>query len=82
MMLSILEWSGAITGLIGAFLLATNTRISRYGWLFFLAANVFLIAMAYGIHRYGLLLQQTGFMASSLLGIYRAWFNQPDRSEC
>jgi hypothetical protein len=67
-----LEWIGAISGLVGAFLLATHTHISRYGWVAFLAANIALIGFSIGIGRNGLLLQQIGFMATSLLGIYRA----------
>lgn len=73
-MIDFLEWAGSITGLIGAFLLATNTRVSKYGWLAFLAANFAMIGFAIGIERYGLLLQQLGFLATSVLGIYRAGF--------
>lgn len=73
-LITFLEWSGAVTGLLGAFLLATHTRISRYGWIAFLAANVCLVLFAYQIDRYGLLLQQVGFTATSLLGMYRAGF--------
>lgn len=72
--LSILEWSGALMGLTGAFLLATHTRVSRYGWLWFLAANLAMAGLAIGIGRYGLLVQQVGFTATSLLGIWRAGF--------
>ena len=72
--ITFLEWSGAISGLLGAFLLATHTRISRYGWLAFLLANFCLVAFAFQIDRYGLLLQQVGFTATSLLGMYRAGF--------
>ncbi len=71
-MITALEWTGSILGLLGAFLLATHTSISRYGWIAFLAANVAMIGFAYGIDRYGLLVQQLGFMATSLLGIYRS----------
>jgi nicotinamide riboside transporter PnuC len=67
-----LEWIGALSGLLGAFLLATHTNVSRYGWVAFLAANIAFIGFAIGIERYGLLLQQVGFMATSLLGLYRA----------
>jgi hypothetical protein len=67
-----LEWIGALSGLLGAFLLATHTNVSKYGWVAFLAANIALIGFAIGIDRYGLLLQQCGFMATSLLGLYRA----------
>ena len=69
-----LEWFGALAGLLGAFLLATHTKISRYGWLAFLIANISLIGFALMIERYGLLLQQVGFCATSLLGLYRAGF--------
>lgn len=40
------EWTGSLLGLLGAFLLATNTRVSRYGRLAFLAANLAMIAWA------------------------------------
>lgn len=73
-MITILEWSGALLGLLGAFLLATHTRFSRYGWIAFFAANLAMIGFSLGIHRYGLLLQQTGFVATSILGLYRAGF--------
>ena len=71
-MLDLLEWTGSLCGLLGAFLLATNTRLSKYGWLAFLVANLALILFSLGIDRYGLLLQQVGFMATSLLGLYRS----------
>jgi hypothetical protein len=62
--LQVFEWTGTVLGLLGAFLLATNSRISRYGWVAF--------GFALGIHANGLLLQQVGFMATSLLALYRA----------
>lgn len=71
-MLSVFEWAGSLLGLLGAFLLATNSRVSRYGWLAFLAANVAMIGFAVGIHAHGLLLQQFGFLGTSCLGLYRA----------
>ena len=74
MIVDVLEWTGSLSGLLGAFLLATHSRVSRYGWLAFLSANVAMIGFAFGIGRYGLLVQQIGFMATSLLGIYRAGF--------
>jgi hypothetical protein len=68
----ILEWIGSICGLTGSFLLATNTAISSYGWLAFIAANIATIGFAVQIRRHGLLVQQIGFIASSLLGLYRS----------
>lgn len=76
-MITFLEWCGSLTSLLGAFLLATHTPISRYGWLAFLAANIAMIGFAIGIDRHGLLLQQVGFTGTTLLGIYRAGFPLP-----
>jgi hypothetical protein len=70
----VLEWSGSILGLLGAFVLATHTHFSRYGWFLFFAANLFMIGFAISIDAYGLLVQQMGFMSTSLLGMYRAYF--------
>lgn len=72
-MATFFEWSGALVGLLGALLLAMNVRISRYGWLAFLAANAFMIAFALCLDLRGLLVQQIGYTATSLLGIYRAF---------
>lgn len=65
------EWAGALFGMLGAFLLATNTRVSRYGWLAFLIANFAMIVFAWSIDATALLLQQVVFTATSVLGIYR-----------
>lgn len=67
-----LEWGGSLAGLLGSFLLATHTRVSRYGWLAFLIANIAMIGFAFMGRHYGLLTQQLGFMATTLLGVYRA----------
>ena len=74
MLLLILEWLGALLGLFGAFILATNRSYSRWGWWFFLAANFAMIALALGLSRWGLLVQQIGFVGSSSLGVWRAGF--------
>ena len=76
-MIDVLEWAGALCGLAGAFLLATHSRYSRFGWFAFLAANLALVGFSIGIGRYGLLVQQVGFTATTLLGICRAGFPSP-----
>ena len=76
-MIDFLEWAGSLSGLAGAFLLATHSRVSRYGWLTFLASNFVMVCFALSIHRYGLLVQQLGFMGTTFLGIYRAGFALP-----
>ena len=67
-----LEWGGAFAGLLGAGLLASQTRHARWGWLAFLLANLLLISWALRMQAMGLLVQQVGFTATSLLGLYRS----------
>lgn len=71
-MIDLCEWTGTATGLLGAFLLATHSRFSPYGWVAFLLANIAMLGFAWQIQKYGLFLQQLGFLATSVLGIYRA----------
>lgn len=66
------EVLGTVFGLLGAFLLATHTKVSRYGWLAFFFANLALIGFAIGIERYWLMAQQIGFMGTSILGLVRS----------
>lgn len=68
----VLEWSGAVTGLVGAAILASQTRHARWGWLAFLLANLLLISWALRMQAMGLLVQQVGFTVTSLLGLYRS----------
>jgi hypothetical protein len=69
---AVFEWTGALLGLLGAFLLATHSRVSRYGWLAYLGANVAMSAFAAAIGAHGLLLQQLGFTVTTLLGLNRS----------
>ena len=70
-MLFVLEWTGAIMGFIGAALLASNTRVSPYGWILFLMSNVVWIAYGGIQSAWGLVAMQVGFTFTSLLGIWR-----------
>lgn len=67
-----LEWLGCISGLLGASMLASNTYLSKYGWWAFFVANLAMIGLAIVIDRTGLLIQQIGFTATSILGLHRA----------
>lgn len=71
------EWSGSLIGLAGAALLALNTRISRWGWVAFLASNVLMLVMAASLGLRGVFLMQAGFTFTSLLGIWRSFGRQP-----
>jgi len=68
---TIAEWGGAFMGLLGAALLATNSDISGWGFVAFLVSNLFWIAFGVLNKTYGLLLMQTGFTLTSILGVYR-----------
>lgn len=69
----IFEWSGCLTGLLGAFLVATNSELSSWGFVAFLVSN--LCWTGFGILKKanGLLLMQVGFTFTSILGI-KQWF--------
>jgi len=68
------EWIGAITGLLGALLLSLNVSVSGYGFILFLASNVAWVIYSLRRRTYGLLAQQLGFSATSIIGIVR-WLN-------
>jgi hypothetical protein len=70
---SAMEWTGCALGLTGALLLATNTKISRWGWVAFLASNAAWIGYSISVGAHGLLLQQAGFTITSMIGVAR-WF--------
>lgn len=68
------EWAGSITGLLGSALLATNSQYSGYGFIAFLASNIFWIYFSYKTKTHSLLTMQAGFTLTSVVGIAR-WFH-------
>lgn len=66
-----MEWGGALTGLFGAWMVAANVDTSGYGFVAYLASNIFWVIFGYKQRAWGLVVQQVGFTGSSLLGIYR-----------
>lgn len=76
MAISTLEAIGTCFGAAGAFLLASNTSWSRYGWIGFGISNFALMGFAYGIQAWGLLLLQVCFCATNALGMWR-WLISP-----
>jgi nicotinamide riboside transporter PnuC len=65
-----IEAIAAVCGLAGAFLLAFHGKHAGWGWWAFLASNVSWIVFACTRRLWFLLLQQVGFTASSLVGIW------------
>lgn len=65
-----LEAIAAAFGLAGAWLLASKGDHAAFAWWCFLASNAGWIAFGYLRRHWFLLLQQAGFTASSLVGIW------------
>lgn len=66
----LIEAVAAVSGLLGAFLLATKGNYAAWGWLAFLTSNAGWIAFGWIRRHWWLVAQQVGFTASSLLGIW------------
>jgi len=71
----VIEAAAALCGLAGAWLLAANGPTAAWGWWWFLASNAGWIAFGWIRRHWFLLLQQVGFTASSLWGIW-TWMLQ------
>lgn len=73
MSLSVLEWSGATFGLLGALLLSLNQGVSRYGWPLFILSNFMWIGFGIATEAWGLVFMQIGFTLTSVNGFVQ-WF--------
>ena len=71
-----LQWAGCVTGVLGAALLALNTKNSGWGFVLFLISNSFWIAFGMQTNAPGLITTQVIFSLTSVFGIYR-WFISP-----
>jgi len=78
MEMSFIEWAGSLFGILGALLLALNTKVSGWGFVLFLISNVFWIAYGMMNEVYSLLVMQAFFTATSLLGVKRWLFPAPE----
>jgi nicotinamide riboside transporter PnuC len=76
MLALILEWSGTFTGIAGALLVASNTRHSAWGWVSFLISSTCIAGFAWLTQANGLLLLESCFILTNLLGLWR-WLLRP-----
>ena len=67
--LKVIEWSGSIFGILGAFMLALNNEYSGWGFVMFLLSNVFWITYGIKTKMYSMLSMQAIFTMSSILGV-------------
>lgn len=76
MLLTILEWAGAITGAGGALLLAFNNRWSGYGFVLFLLSNACWFAFGWATERYSMMFMQVVCTGTTAVGIWN-WLVRP-----
>lgn len=76
MLLDLLGWAGAVTGVLGAFLLAIRSKYSKWGWVSFLVSNAFWLGFALESETTSLLIQTMAFTATTLLGLWQ-WIIKP-----
>lgn len=76
--ITLIEAIAAVTGLLGAFLLAAKGKHAGIGWPLFLASNAAWLVFAWTNGHQWLLTQQIGFTGTSLLGIANWLIKKPD----
>lgn len=69
----VLEWTGAACGIIGATMIASNTKVSPWGWWLFLVSSLSLTVYGLMAGTYGIMLLNVAFVMTNLLGLYRVW---------
>jgi nicotinamide riboside transporter PnuC len=69
----ILEQVGAVTGILGAILIAMNFEYSKWGFVLFLFSSGALALMGYRKKMYSFLVMQLFFQCINVIGIYN-WF--------
>jgi len=75
-MTRILEGVGAVAGIVGAGLIASNTQLSSYGWIGFSISSVTLAAFAIYIRAWWMLAMQICFSITNAVGLWR-WLIEP-----
>lgn len=71
-----IELVSALTGMLGALLLATRSRYAGWAFVLWLVSNVGWIIFGAGNQHWFFIVQQVVFTATSLIGIYR-WLIAP-----
>ncbi len=79
MLLTILEWAGAIGGAAGALLLAFNNQYSRYGWVLFLVSNACWFSFGWMTGRDSMVFMQIVCTGTTSVGIWK-WIILPRRA--
>lgn len=68
-----LDWFGAITGIIGAIIVASNLGITWFGYVAFLMSSVTYSYFGWKVKRNGILTMNLFFIIINVIGLIR-WF--------
>jgi len=71
LLIDTLQRTGCTSGVLGSLLLALNNGFSGFGFVLFVVSNFCWAGFVLITHANGLLLQQTIFTATSVIGIWR-----------
>ena len=66
-----LKHIGEIGGIVGALMVATNTPLSGYGFIFLVVSSVAWSIAAWQMKEYGLMRMSLAFTVVNIVGIYR-----------
>lgn len=72
-MIEVYEWIGSICGIAGAALIASNVRLSPWGWWLFMVSSLSLCLYAATAGAWGILLLNLCFVVTNLIGLIRVW---------
>jgi len=71
--MKLLKYIGEIGGIVGALMVATNTPLSAYGYIFFTASSVAWTIAAWRMKEWSLMRMSLAFTTINFIGIYN-WF--------
>lgn len=69
----ILEWTGTACGIAGAALIASNVRLSPWGWWLFLVSSLTLTCYGVLVEAHGIACLHMCFVLTNAIGLYRVW---------
>lgn len=77
--LSVFEWSGCVLGITGAMLVAVQSPQARWAFVLWLISNLSWTIYGWWHGNLALVLQQSAFCITSMLGIWNGFLRQPVR---
>ena len=77
--LDILQYSGAIFGIIGGVLVSWNTQYSKYGFIFATIASILLAVWCFTSKEWGYFVLNLVYLIIDVVGIYKWFFIQNDK---